>query len=47
MLTHCLTQPGAAVELRLSRLEEDAVSLGAALLPLQRLISGDLRVPTA
>ena len=23
MLTHCLTQPGAAVELRLSRLEEE------------------------
>ncbi len=45
MRTHALTQPGAAVELRMSRLGQDAVSLGAALLPLQRLISGDLRVP--
>ena len=46
MLSQCLTQPGTAVDLRLSRLGDDAVSLGAALLPLQRLINGDLEVGT-
>lgn len=45
MRSQSLAQPGGAVELRMSRLGEDAVSLGAALLPLQRLISGDLRAP--
>ena len=45
MLAHCLTQPGAAVDLRLSRLGDEAVSLGAALLPLQRLVNGDLPTP--
>lgn len=42
MVGRALDQPGRAAELRLSRLGEEAVSLGAALLPLRRLISGDL-----
>lgn len=43
----CLTRPGGQFTLRLCRFEGDAVALGAALLPLERLIQRPVDAPRA
>jgi predicted NBD/HSP70 family sugar kinase len=45
MFERCLSQPANAVRLEVSELGADSVALGAAMLPLQQLISGDFRMP--